>query len=148
MKNPYSLLSRVMQSKYYPCIDFSLAPLVLRPSYVWKSVLATRPHLLQGMRWQIGNGCMGNGKKMSSNRILTHMMQKQYSRCHCMIVGPGMSNFGLIIGQGSSWYARLISFPNVPTRSLVTKAASTDPSNVWIEVEPHRISSAVQADLI
>ncbi|KAI5672019.1 hypothetical protein M9H77_12383 [Catharanthus roseus] len=141
MKNPYSLLSRVMQSKYYPCGDFSSVPLGRRRSYVWKSILVARPHLLLGMRWRIGNGHKGNRNRMSSGRILIHMRQKQYSRCHCVRGGPWMSKYG----QRSSRYAWLCQ---VATHSLAAKAALTYPSKVWMEVLPYCISFAVQGYLI
>lgn len=56
LKNPFSLLSQVMQGKYYLQDNFSTASLGYRPSYLWRSILAARPYLLQGLRWWIGNG--------------------------------------------------------------------------------------------
>lgn len=54
-KNPLSLFSMVMQVKYYPLNSFPTMALGYRPSYVWRSILAIRHHLLQGIRWRIGN---------------------------------------------------------------------------------------------
>lgn len=44
LKNHFSILSRVLQAKYYPLHDFSTAIL--------------GRHLLKGIRWHIGNGCL------------------------------------------------------------------------------------------
>ncbi|CAN1787902.1 Uncharacterized mitochondrial protein AtMg00310 [Linum perenne] len=56
MSNPELLLSRVIKGRYFHKSDFFPAKLGYRPSYGWRSILHGRDVLIQGMRWQIGNG--------------------------------------------------------------------------------------------
>ncbi|KAK6121560.1 hypothetical protein DH2020_044698 [Rehmannia glutinosa] len=52
---PNSLLSRLMNARYFPNISFQLATTDTKCSNTWRSILAARYTLISGMRWQIGN---------------------------------------------------------------------------------------------
>lgn len=46
---------RVLQAKYYTLDNFSTATLGYHSSYIWRSILTARAHLLKGIRWRIDN---------------------------------------------------------------------------------------------
>lgn len=52
LQNPISLPLRVMQAKYYPFGNFSIAALGHRPSYIQWSILAAQLHLLQEVKME------------------------------------------------------------------------------------------------
>lgn len=54
--NHGSLVHRVFQARYFPCIDFLHAKLGLKPSYAWHNIMATKTVVKSGCRWQIGDG--------------------------------------------------------------------------------------------
>lgn len=56
MQSPNSLTSQVFKSKYYKGGDLMSAKTGYNPSLVWKSLLAGRELLAQGLIWHIGNG--------------------------------------------------------------------------------------------
>lgn len=56
MTHPASLLASVLKVKYFPNSDFLSANLGNNPSYVWKSLWATKGILKQGVCWRVGNG--------------------------------------------------------------------------------------------
>lgn len=55
-----SLVSRVMQARYYQNSDFLSANAGSNPSFIWRSILWGRQVLKKGIRW-----CIGNDKKIS-----------------------------------------------------------------------------------
>ena len=55
-QNSNSLFYWVFKRKYFPDSSFVNAHKGRNPSYVWRSILATQPIIMQGMRWQVGNG--------------------------------------------------------------------------------------------
>lgn len=50
------LVSQFMKARYYPNSDFLNASLGSNPSYLWRSLLATREMMKRGIRRRIGNG--------------------------------------------------------------------------------------------
>jgi hypothetical protein len=56
MQNPESLVGLIMKAKYFPNNSILEAKLGTRPSLVWKSLLASKELLLNGVIWRIGNG--------------------------------------------------------------------------------------------
>ncbi|KAL0456579.1 UNVERIFIED_CONTAM: hypothetical protein Slati_0997100 [Sesamum latifolium] len=56
---PYSLLSRVLQAKYFQGRDFWNATLGLRPSLTWRSIVGARELLEEGWRWEQDEGGRG-----------------------------------------------------------------------------------------
>ncbi|KAL0427944.1 UNVERIFIED_CONTAM: putative mitochondrial protein [Sesamum latifolium] len=54
--SPDSLLSRVVKAKYYPDSIFFQARCGGQSSYTWRSILATRELVRQGVRWKVGDG--------------------------------------------------------------------------------------------
>ncbi|CAN1152609.1 Uncharacterized mitochondrial protein AtMg00310 [Linum perenne] len=56
INNPELLLSRVIKGRYFHNSGFFQAKLGYRSSHGWRSILYGRDVLIQGMRWQIGNG--------------------------------------------------------------------------------------------
>ena len=55
-QNSESLTHRVLKAKYFLQTNFMEAQLGKKPSYTWKSLVAARKVLDQGLRWNIGNG--------------------------------------------------------------------------------------------
>ena len=51
-----SLFTRVFKSKYFPGGSFLRAKLGSNPSFMWRSILAARDLLGEGIRWSLGNG--------------------------------------------------------------------------------------------
>jgi len=51
-----SLVSRVLQARYYPSTDILSAQLGRNPSYTWRSLHGARELIVQGSRWIVGNG--------------------------------------------------------------------------------------------
>lgn len=51
-----SLLTKSLQARYFPRISFMEAKLGYNPSYVWRSILAGRELISQGVRWNVRNG--------------------------------------------------------------------------------------------
>ena len=56
LTQPASLFYRVFQSKYFARCSFWKAKLGSNPSFIWRSILASRDLLCHGMKWSIGNG--------------------------------------------------------------------------------------------
>ncbi|XP_018853114.2 uncharacterized protein LOC109015083 [Juglans regia] len=57
IQHPLSLVSRVLKLKYFPHSTFGEAKVGHRPSYIWRSVLATKSLIEKGSIWRVGNGC-------------------------------------------------------------------------------------------
>ena len=55
-KNPGSLTHRILKARYFLDRNFMEAQLGPKPSYTWRSLLAGRNVLENGLRWSIGNG--------------------------------------------------------------------------------------------
>ena len=55
-----SLVHRVYKAKYFAKESFLNAQVGRRPSYAWRSILATRDIIKKGFRWCIGNGQRGH----------------------------------------------------------------------------------------
>ena len=58
LSNTHSLFFRTFKSKYFPKSSFLLAQLGSNPSFVWRSFLAARELLTEGVRWKMGSGSM------------------------------------------------------------------------------------------
>ncbi|XP_022145148.1 uncharacterized protein LOC111014662 [Momordica charantia] len=56
IKNPNSLLVRVLRGKYFKHGNFMTAELGSNPSFVWRSILWGKELFVKGIRWRIGNG--------------------------------------------------------------------------------------------
>jgi hypothetical protein len=56
LKNPHSLLYRVLKSKYFPNSSFLDAKILHNPSYAWRSILGAREIIYLGSRWRVGTG--------------------------------------------------------------------------------------------
>ncbi|GKB29371.1 reverse transcriptase [Tanacetum coccineum] len=54
--NPHSFWGRVLKGIYFPRSNFITAQKGSHPSWLWQSLLQGRDLLLQGIRWQVGNG--------------------------------------------------------------------------------------------
>jgi hypothetical protein len=55
-QQPDSLAATIMKEKYYPRGNFLDANLGRRLSYTWRSLWNAKPHLKEGLVWQVGNG--------------------------------------------------------------------------------------------
>lgn len=53
---PKSMVYQVFKARYFPNCDFVHASIGNKPSYVWGSIMAAQKVVIQGMRWQVGNG--------------------------------------------------------------------------------------------
>uniref|UniRef100_A0A2N9GC52 Reverse transcriptase zinc-binding domain-containing protein n=1 Tax=Fagus sylvatica TaxID=28930 RepID=A0A2N9GC52_FAGSY len=56
IKNPHSLLVRVLKSKYFPNSSFLDAKMPHNASFAWRSILGAREIISLGTRWRVGNG--------------------------------------------------------------------------------------------
>ena len=56
LKNQNSLVHRVYKAKYFAKDSFLHAQLGRRPSFAWRSIMATKEVIVKGSRWNIGNG--------------------------------------------------------------------------------------------
>ncbi|CAL1358453.1 unnamed protein product [Linum trigynum] len=56
IQKPSSLVARVFKAKYYPNRDVLDTGEGYNPSYVWRSVLASKDILREGLRWRVENG--------------------------------------------------------------------------------------------
>nr|XP_023873925.1 uncharacterized protein LOC111986517 [Quercus suber] len=54
--NTHSLFHRVYKAWYFPRGSFLTAELGPNPSFVWRSLLAARDIIIEGSRWQVGDG--------------------------------------------------------------------------------------------
>ncbi|XP_073525323.1 uncharacterized protein [Phyllobates terribilis] len=52
LKDPSSLVARLLKAKYFPRGEFIDAPDGKSPSYTWRSICAGREVLKQGLRWR------------------------------------------------------------------------------------------------
>uniref|UniRef100_A0A803PS58 Reverse transcriptase domain-containing protein n=1 Tax=Cannabis sativa TaxID=3483 RepID=A0A803PS58_CANSA len=57
LKQPDSLLAKVLKSRYYPNNSFLQATLGHSPSLTWQGIHWGRSLLSAGLRWKIGEGC-------------------------------------------------------------------------------------------
>lgn len=53
---PDSLMAKVLKARYYLRTSVLRASLGHNPSYVWRSILATKDGVIQGSRLQVGSG--------------------------------------------------------------------------------------------
>lgn len=60
MKQPSSLAYRILKAKYFPRTDMLQAGLGHNPSYLWRSILAAKGVVEEGIGWRIGNGRLVN----------------------------------------------------------------------------------------
>jgi hypothetical protein len=56
LKNPDSLVSKVLQQKYFPNDSFLSSQLGRNPSYAWRSIWNAKRLLNTGLIWRVGNG--------------------------------------------------------------------------------------------
>lgn len=55
-QNPSTLIHRVFKERYFEGNPFKEAQLGNRPSYAWRSIMATKDIIVKSSRWTIGNG--------------------------------------------------------------------------------------------
>ena len=67
----HSLCYRVYKARYFPTCSFMEDELRYQPSYVWRSLLATRDVILEGTRWRVG---VGTKIEVSSSHWLSHKL--------------------------------------------------------------------------
>lgn len=60
VKYPNSIVSRLLQAKYFPAKTFLEANLGRNPSFMWRSIWGARKLLNKGLRWKVGNGATVN----------------------------------------------------------------------------------------
>ena len=60
VREPHSLLAKVMKAKYYPNGDFLGASLGHSFSYSWSSIWSSKALLKEGVVWRVGNGSQIN----------------------------------------------------------------------------------------
>ncbi|KAL9451486.1 hypothetical protein AB3S75_013115 [Citrus x aurantiifolia] len=56
IQNPESLLTKILQARYFKSCEFLQAKLGSKPSFIWRSILWGRQIIQKGMRWRIGSG--------------------------------------------------------------------------------------------
>ena len=56
LQNTNSLFHHVFQAKYFAGQPFLDAQIGKRPSYAWRSIMAAKCVVEDGIRWSIGNG--------------------------------------------------------------------------------------------
>ena len=56
LQYPNSLVSRVLQARYYKNSNFLSASIGSNASFIWKSILWGREVIKKGFRWRVGNG--------------------------------------------------------------------------------------------
>ena len=56
LHNEHSLFYRVYKARYIPNCSFLMVELGSNPSFMWRSLLATRDVVREGSTWQIGDG--------------------------------------------------------------------------------------------
>ncbi|KAK6161362.1 hypothetical protein DH2020_004743 [Rehmannia glutinosa] len=56
IRNPNSLVARVLKARYFRHGDIMEASIGTKPSYIWRSLLWSRDLIKQGASWRIGNG--------------------------------------------------------------------------------------------
>lgn len=54
--NPNSLLSRILEAKYFPHPEFFDAPVGSAPSYTWRKIYTAKDLVRCGIRWKVGDG--------------------------------------------------------------------------------------------
>lgn len=53
---PSSLVSKVLQARYYRSLSFLSASVGSNPSFIWRSILWGKEIIKRGFRWHVGNG--------------------------------------------------------------------------------------------
>lgn len=53
---PSSLVSKVLQARYYRSFSFLSVSVGSNPSFIWRSILWGREVIKRGFRWRVGNG--------------------------------------------------------------------------------------------
>lgn len=56
LKNPNSLAAQIIKAKYYSQSSILEATLGTRPSFAWRSLMATCDALKNGLEWRVGDG--------------------------------------------------------------------------------------------
>lgn len=65
MQHPESLTHKILKAKYFPRHNILEAGLGFQPSYLWRSLLAAKPIVEDGLAWRIGDG---RSVKIASDR--------------------------------------------------------------------------------
>ena len=55
-QRPDSLIHRVLKVKYFAKTSFLDAQVGKKPSYIWRSLMAAKLVLRDGIRWSVGDG--------------------------------------------------------------------------------------------
>ncbi|XP_042942689.1 uncharacterized protein LOC122276859 [Carya illinoinensis] len=56
LQYPESLAAKVLSTKYFPDGQFLNATITRHPSLIWRSIMAAKPLLEEGLFWRVGNG--------------------------------------------------------------------------------------------
>lgn len=56
MRNPHSLVARILKARYYPRGSIEQATTGFQPSYLWRSMINSRPVIQEGSAWRVGDG--------------------------------------------------------------------------------------------
>ena len=67
--NTHSLFYQVYKVRYFPNCSFMDVEIGNNPSYVWRSLLATKEVIKKGSKWQVGDGRYID---VSKHKWLTH----------------------------------------------------------------------------
>jgi hypothetical protein len=107
MQHPNSLISQIIEAKYFPNSTFLASALGKRP-FIWRSFLAARDLLSHGITWRIGDG---NSIKIWGDRWLQKMGPMCYS--FGSVLSPDAKVSDLIDISTKGWKGSLIdsSFP-------------------------------------
>lgn len=74
-KNPDAFLSRFLKAKYFPNGDIMNAQLKSNASFIWRSILWSRPIIEEGGRWKIRDGALSDSSMMLLYLLLPRVFQ-------------------------------------------------------------------------
>lgn len=118
VKNPDSLITKVLKAKYFLQIDFLNATLKSGSSYTWKSILAMSKVLKDGLGWRVG--------KRDKISIVNHVWV------------PGSVDYKLaspIIDSNLELVSELIDPESRKCRTYSSNSFGYDPSRRLIDLE-------------
>lgn len=68
IRQPESLVSRVLKARYFKHSDIMKDPLGNNPSFIWRSILWSQNLLEEGVYWRVGNGSLSESSKINGCR--------------------------------------------------------------------------------
>ncbi|KAL0348024.1 UNVERIFIED_CONTAM: putative mitochondrial protein [Sesamum angustifolium] len=122
--NPQGLAYQVLRAKYFPSSDFLSAQISSNPSFTWRSIFVAKSTLVQGLRWEVGDGMLIN--VVGSPWLPRLPTFKLISRLRSLPVSTSVSR---LLNANRSWNLDLVrnEFGSLDTKCILQVSTRSAP---------------------